>query len=64
MNCDQRMGMMLPLKILVWEDESKHVNVGIINPEKYLKEYDLGGCKEVVTRIKTVLVGLLSTVEK
>jgi uncharacterized protein (DUF302 family) len=64
MNCDQRMGMILPLKILVWEDESKTVKAGYINPEKYLKEYDLEKCKEVLLKMKNALGDLVKTIEK
>lgn len=64
MNCDQRMGIILPLKILVWEDESKQTKVGFIDPEKYSKEYDLEKCKEIVAKMKAMLTGLLSTIER
>lgn len=64
MNCDQRMGIVLPLKILVWEDESKQVKAGFINPEKYAREFDLEKCKDVLPKMKAALQGLLSTVEK
>ena len=64
MNCDQRMGILLPLKILVWEDESKLVKAGFINPEKYSNEYDLEKCKEVVAKIKAMLTGLIAMTEK
>jgi len=64
MNCDQRMGIILPLKILVWEDEQKQVRAGFINPEKYLQEYDLEKCKEMVGKMKVALTALLSTVDK
>ena len=64
MNCDQRMGIVLPLKILIWEDESKVAKAGFINPEKYLKEYDLENCKAVLTKMKSALTELLSTIEK
>src|SRR5258707_7167513 len=64
MNCDQKMGIVLPMKILVWEDESKQVKAGFINPEKYLKEYDLEKCKEVVPKLKSALTDLLSAIEK
>jgi len=64
MNCDQRMGIILPLKILVWEDEQKQVKAGFINPEKFLKEYDLENCKEIVGKMKATQTALLSTVEK
>ena len=64
MNCDQRMGIILPLKILVWEDASKQVKVGFINPEKYLKEYDLEKCNEVVAKMKAMLTGLIVLTER
>ncbi|GHM98650.1 hypothetical protein WSM22_01400 [Cytophagales bacterium WSM2-2] len=64
MNCDQKMGMILPLRILVWEDESKQVKAGFINPEKYAKEYNLEKCKEALTKMKAVLQGLLAVAEK
>lgn len=64
MNCDQRMGIILPLKILVWEDESKQVKVGCIDPQKYLKEFELERCKEVVAKMKTMLTSLLALTEK
>lgn len=64
MNCDQRMGIILPLKILVWEDDSKQVKVGFINPEKYLKEYDLEKCNEVVSKMKAMLTGLIALTER
>lgn len=64
MSCDQRMGIILPLKILVWEDEQKEVRAGFVDPEKYLKEYDLEKCKEMVGKMKVVLTALLSTIEK
>jgi uncharacterized protein (DUF302 family) len=64
MNCDQRMGIILPLKILVWENESKQVKAGFINPEKLSTEYDLEKCKDILSKMKNALQGLLSSVEK
>lgn len=64
MNCDQRMGIILPLKILVWEDESQLVKVGFIDPAKYLKEFDLEKCTDLIYKMKALLSDLLSTVKK
>lgn len=64
MNCDQRMGIILPLKILIWEDELKQVKAGFINPEKYLKEYDLDKCKDILLKMKNAQLNLLSVIEK
>lgn len=63
MSCDQRMGIVLPLKVLVWEDESKQVKAGFTNPEKYAKEYNLEKCKEVLPKIKNALQDLLKGVQ-
>ena len=64
MNCDQKMGLVLPLKILIWEDDSKQVNVGFINPEKYLEDYHLEKCKEVLGKLKIAQENLIKSVEK
>lgn len=64
MTCDQRMGMILPLKILIWETESKQVRVGFIDPGTYSKEYSLEKCKDVLAKIKSVQEGLIKSVEK
>src|SRR5260221_7195195 len=62
MNCDQRMGIVLPMKILIWEDESKVVKAGFINPEKYAREFDLEKCKEILPKMKNALTDLLSAI--
>jgi uncharacterized protein (DUF302 family) len=64
MNCDARVGIDLPLKILVWEDPAGKATVGFINPEIFLKEYQLENCKEVLPKMKAALRDLLSSVEK
>lgn len=64
MSCDQRMGIILPLKILVWEDESQQVKVGFTDPVKYLKEFDLEKCADLMYKMKGMLTDLLSTVKK
>ena len=64
MNCDQKMGMVLPLKILVWEDDTKQVKVGFIDPEQYSKEYNLEKCMDVLVKMKGALTELIKSVEK
>ena len=63
MNCDQKMGMVLPLKILVWEDDKRQVITGFIDPEQYAKEYHLEKCREVLAKTKGVLMELINSVE-
>ena len=62
MNCDARIAIDLPLKILVWEDAVGKVEAGFINPETFLKEYNLENCKEVLPKMKSALQELLATV--
>lgn len=62
MNCDARVGIDLPLKILVWEGANGKVMAGFINPENLLKEYQLESCKEVLPKMKAALQDLLSSV--
>jgi uncharacterized protein (DUF302 family) len=64
MKCDQQMGIILPLRILVWEDENAKVNAGFIDPEKYLKEFTLDNCKESISKMKLAMKNLLSSIEK
>lgn len=64
MNCDPQIGIDLPLKILVWGDSNGQIKAGFINPEKFLKEYNLENCKEVLPKMKSVLQELLATVAK
>jgi uncharacterized protein (DUF302 family) len=64
MTCDQRMGMVLPLKILIWEDESKQVKVGFIDPEMYVEEYHLAKCKDVLAKMKSVQEELIKPIAK
>ncbi|MEL7003279.1 MAG: DUF302 domain-containing protein [Bacteroidota bacterium] len=63
MNCDQTMGLELPMKILVWEDDSGQVTAGFNDPEDYLKSYDIESCSEVIAKVKGVLNGLISTLK-
>jgi len=64
MNCDARIGIALPLKILVWEDATGKVMAGFINPENFLKEYQLEDCKDILPKMKAALKDLLSAVAK
>jgi len=64
MKCDERIGIDLPLKILIWQDSNGKVMAGFVNPESYLKEYQLENCKEVLPKMKAALQDLLSTVAK
>jgi len=55
MNCDQRMGIELPLKILVWESESGKIYVSYFNPTAYVDYYSLKECFQILENIKDAL---------
>ena len=62
MQCDQTMGLELPMKILVWQDADGQVLAGFNNPEKYLDEYHLDACNEVIQKVKGVMTSLIKVV--
>ena len=64
MNCNQQIGIDLPLKILVWEESDGQIKAGFINPEIFFKEYKLEDCKDVLPRMKAVLQDLVATVAR
>jgi uncharacterized protein (DUF302 family) len=60
MTCEQRAGIELPLKMLVWEDKNGAVWVGYSDPEVLKDRYDITGCDEVLGKMKGFLGKLAS----
>lgn len=58
MQCRQTAAIDLPLRILIWEDETGAVWVAYASPETLAARHDLGSCKEVLTRMSTGLGAL------
>jgi uncharacterized protein (DUF302 family) len=61
MRSQQSVGIDLPQKFLVWEDESGQVNVSYNDPQYLLNRHNLAGVDDVLTTISTALGGLTST---
>ena len=61
MQADQRMGLELPMKILVWQDAAGKVFAGFRDPELLLSEYELDSAREVVAKAKSVLTALVQS---
>lgn len=61
MQCDQTMGLELPMKILVWENSQGEVFAGFNNPETYLEHYSLNDCAEVIAKVKGVMSSLIQS---
>lgn len=64
MQCDPRIGAMLPLKLLIWEDKSGVTQIGYLKPAFYTKNFKLDGekCQAVVQKMKGLLNGLVKDV--
>ena len=60
MLCEQRAGIDLPLKMLVWEDGNGVVRIGYSDPEVLKDRYGITGCDEVLGKMKGFLGKLAS----
>jgi uncharacterized protein (DUF302 family) len=52
MQCDQRIGLALPLKMLVWEDEEGTTWLGYWAPGNLNHDYNLDSCSETLKKVK------------
>jgi len=62
MQSQQSVGIDLPQKILVWEDETGQVNVSYNDPQYLQSRHNLAGVDDVLTTIANAVGGLTSTV--
>ena len=60
MECDQTMGIDLPLKALVWEDASGQVWLGYNDPEFLARRHGVSQCP-AVENVRKTLAGLAQT---
>ena len=60
MTCEQRAGIDLPLKMLVWEDGNGTVWIGYSDPEDLKGRYGITGCDEVLGKMRGFLGKLAS----
>lgn len=55
MQCDQRMGITLPLKMLVWEDEAAATWLSYWAPAILKNDYNLDSCNETLEKVKNAM---------
>ena len=55
MKCSQSMGIDLPQKALIWEDEKGDVWLGYNDQDHLAKRHSITGCDEVLTKVKGAL---------
>ena len=61
MQCDQRVGIDLPLKALAWQDESGQIWLGMLDPATLKERYHLGAaCDAPIAAMRDVVRGLLN----
>ena len=55
MQCDQRMGLILPMKILVWKNKKGKVMLGYTDPMHFKKRFKLKDCGGVLNKMQGAL---------
>jgi uncharacterized protein (DUF302 family) len=65
MQCDQRVGIDLPLKALAWQDDVGQVWLGMIDPAMLKTRYELSpACDAAIGAMQSAVRGLLESVSK
>ncbi len=55
MQCDQSIGIDLPMKFLVWQSADNKVWIGYYTPATLAKSYNLEACSELLTKMEGAL---------
>jgi uncharacterized protein (DUF302 family) len=55
MQCDQRAGLALPMKLLVWKNKKGKVKLGYTDPMQLKEKYNLKDCSGVLTKMQNAL---------
>ena len=55
MQCEQKMGLDLPMKALIWQDESGQTWYSYDNPDFLQAKHDVKGCDPVFEKVKGAL---------
>ena len=58
MKCRQSVGIDLPRKALVWEDDSGKTWISYNNPKYLQKRHKISGCEDVLTKMEKALAGI------
>lgn len=55
MQCDQKIGYTLPLKLLIWQDEKGVTWIGYREPSTLTERYNLEECSGVLEKVKNAM---------
>lgn len=61
MYCDQSIGIELPLKILVTQNEENEVFISYRDPQQFANQYQMEECLPILEKIQNVLSGLAAS---
>jgi len=61
MLCDQRIGLALPLKMLIWQNDAGETWLGYWEPSNLKKEYNLDSCTETLEKVKNAMSNFAKT---
>jgi len=65
MQCSQQVGIDLPLKFLVWEDENGQTNIGYYAPQSIKAQHDLSAeCDGVIEKVSNALANFAAAASK
>lgn len=64
MNCDQNVGIDLPMKYLVWEDKEGKTLIGYWKPSLLANKYSLDDCIPVLAKMDGALAKFASLVDQ
>ena len=58
MLCQQEVAIDLPLKALIWKDETEKVWISYNDPRYLEKRHQITGCETVLTKIEKAIAGM------
>ena len=56
MQCDQKVGLDLPLKMIIWQDDGGDTWLGYTDPLSLKRKYNLESCSEAIIKVKNAMV--------
>ncbi len=58
MQCQQSVAIDLPLKALIWEDDTAKVRISYNDPRYLEKRHHMTGCEDVISKVEKALGGI------
>ena len=62
MKCDQRMGIELPMKVLIWQGSDNRSHIGFWHMGEYAEYYELEACTDLLEKANQKIDGMVKEV--